>query len=1092
MQSKIIFFLSLLCLSTCNLLPETTKWDLTVTSNDGSSTILVVQGKYTQLLLTLTQQESETNINKDHRIVPSVSTIQLKGDHARDFQTTQNNYVIDTSESNTYVVYLGVSCKKDLAPGEYTLTFESTDNEQFITFNSFTVEFVKDPAQNIIDITPVLTELPPNSKAFFKLNTEMTNVDDVKVKFTTTEQGLSYVNELVIKEFNEQSVSFIEQGFDEYIGEYGIYEYNNGSSFHNYTLQIENECYTSLENTFEFFTIEQTITPLDKRAIMKSFHQIESTDEDAIEVSFDVPAQVTVIAALSFDEKLIDDKTVINMEEKEKVQYSKYFVAEYQDNFVLKFSNLKRRTKYKLLILLRNLSNDDNNNYITIKVGHFKGADIVKSLYPRSVNDFPAQCATWTFENEVPKDFSQKAEQYCTYIFSGLATNEKDFFKGCTKCQQIKPVNNNPNQAVVCVYSKEKCKHQFEGDSITLFKSFVDDLSTAEKINSTLSIKSSVVKDYQIEIDNNEPNKEKIIVTLAKKATDKRLTFNITSNLEQTIECNYKKNLNREIRKRWISPENLKERSLVISPGQTAEFEAMLPYAKQDNKTYNIYLDCSYLPNFDYQFFSTGPFVAGTFLFTELEEPKMSQPEAIDCSLSKNSDKLQCINQESLNTNITFESEVPEVYETALDDADDLSRLSIGNQFIMLSFAVENFEKASDEVNANAQAIFNAIEKALEIVSEMKQFNCTLMNFEECRAFKKGYQMQIVNMFKNFIECDTLVQRFSELKEKNALENALKSFLLLIKTATANYDSMNKNDTNIYIELVGCVMNNFDDIFNLFNQTSTKTEEELQIIKADLIQMLLDAISNLGEANKYDDIDGYNKQSKSKGQLMVNDKTKKIKTNIKQTAKMLWGKGPGKWETDNMIVNLTTKLEEQSTSSSDITYFEIAEYGIKVGLYVNALMNKFNAKYAEIIIYKKYPLLSLTNDVVSPKFVSIVLYDESKNEISVKDIPKEFVPLIEFEKSKNKFPKCVYYHEKDEQLKNDGVSAEEREGYVRCKVTHLTDFSLADSSVLSGLQWWGIMLICLAAIVVLVGVFLVWRKVSGKGLKSNVTEYLNA
>ena len=1091
MQSKIILILSLLCLSTCKALPEITKWNLTVTAEDGSPNIFVVQGKYTPLLLTLTQQDSETNTNREQRVVPSETTIELTGNDAKDFQTTQKNYLIDTSESNTYVVYLGVSCKTDLAEGDYVLSFKSTDKTEFITFISFTVQFIKNPVQNVIDITPVLTELPPYSKAFFKFNSELTNVDDIKVKFTTTEKGLSYVKDLEIKPFNEQSGSFIEQGYDQYIGDYGVNEYVNGSSLHTYTLQIENECYTALENTFEFSTVNQIIAPLDKRTVMKSFHQIESTDEDAIEVSFDVPANVTLIAALSSDEKLIEDKTALKMEENEKVQYSKYFITEYQDNFVLKFSNLKKRTKYKLLILLRTLDKDDDNNYISIKVGHFKGADIVKNLYPRSVNDFPAQCATWTFENEVPKKFSKKAKQYCTYVFSGIATNEKDFFKGCTKCQEIKSVNDNPNQAVVCVYNKEKCKHQFGGDSITLFKSFVDDLSTAEKINATLSIQTSLVKECQIEIDNNEPNKEQITVALAKKAVDKRLTFNVTSTLTQTIECNYKKNLNRLVRKRWISPENLKERSLVIPPGETKEFEAMLPNNKHDNRTYNIYLDCYYLPNFDHQFFSTGPFVAGTFLFTDLDEPQMSEPDAIDCSLSKNADEIQCINQEPLNTNITFESNIPEVYETALDDADDLARLSVGNQYIMLSYAMANFQKANSEieVKASASAILNAIEKALEIVSEMKQFNCTVMNFEECRKFKKGYQMQIVNIFKNFIKCDNIIQMFSEFKEKNSLEDAFKSFLLLIKTATANYDSMNKDDTNTYIELVDCVMNNFDNIFILFNQTSTKTEEELQIIKADLIQMLLDAIANLGEANKYDDYDGYNKQPKSKGQLMVNEKTKKIKTNLKKTAKMLWGKGPGKWETDNMIVNLTTKVEGQST---DITYFEIPEYGIKVGLYVNALMNEFNAKYAEIIMYKKYPLLSLTNDIVSPKFVSIVLYDESQNEIEVKDIPKDYLPLIEFEKTKNQFPKCVYYHEKDEQLKNDGVSAEEREGYVRCKVTHLTDFTLADSSALSGLQWWGILLICIAAVVVLAGVFLIWRKISVKGLKSNFTESLKA
>jgi hypothetical protein len=89
MQSKIILILSLLCLFTCKALPEITKWNLTVTAEDGSPNIFVVQGKYTPLLLTLTQQDSETNTNREQLVVPSETTIKLTGNNAKDFQTTQ-------------------------------------------------------------------------------------------------------------------------------------------------------------------------------------------------------------------------------------------------------------------------------------------------------------------------------------------------------------------------------------------------------------------------------------------------------------------------------------------------------------------------------------------------------------------------------------------------------------------------------------------------------------------------------------------------------------------------------------------------------------------------------------------------------------------------------------------------------------------------------------------------------------------------------------------------------------------------------------------------------------------------------------------
>jgi hypothetical protein len=235
------------------------------------------------------------------------------------------------------------------------------------------------------------------------------------------------------------------------------------------------------------------------------------------------------------------------------------------------------------MIILQNTSIDENKNYITITVGHFKGADIVMSLFPRSANDFPAQCATWTFENEVPKNFAKLAEQYCAYTFNENV-NEKDFFKGCSKCQSVNPINKNSNQAVICVYNKEKCKKKYEGDPIEVFKHFVESINTAEKINETFEIENATVVSYNIEIDNNEPDKEKIVAIFDSQVKNKLFKFNVTSQLDQAIECNYKKNIDRSIRKRWITPENLKERALIIQPGETATLEAFLPNVKPDNK----------------------------------------------------------------------------------------------------------------------------------------------------------------------------------------------------------------------------------------------------------------------------------------------------------------------------------------------------------------------------------------------------------------------------------------------------------------------------------------------------------------------------
>ena len=92
-------------------MPEATKWDVTITNADGTSDIKVYKGKYTQVLLTLTMQEEPEPVenNLKRGFIPSYSIIKLKQDANSKFKTSHNQYIIDTSESVSYTVYLGVN-----------------------------------------------------------------------------------------------------------------------------------------------------------------------------------------------------------------------------------------------------------------------------------------------------------------------------------------------------------------------------------------------------------------------------------------------------------------------------------------------------------------------------------------------------------------------------------------------------------------------------------------------------------------------------------------------------------------------------------------------------------------------------------------------------------------------------------------------------------------------------------------------------------------------------------------------------------------------------------------------------------------------
>lgn len=1094
MLSKLFFVLALICLSSCKKMPEATKWDVTITNADGTSDIKIYKGKYTQVLLTLTMQEEPEPVenNLKRGFIPSYSIIKLKQDANSKFKTSHNQYIIDTSESVSYTVYLGVSCTENMEAGIYILTFEEylDISQSVLTFKDFSVELIEDPKQNIIDLSPILTELPSNSKSLFKLNSELTNVDDIKIKFTNDQTEYSYINTLQFKALDDIRGFFIDSSYNGFVGEFGVYNYEENNTVHTYEVSIDNKCYTTtLGDTFEFTTTDGSVAILDKNEIINSFTKLDSEEEDAIEVSFSVPAPVILYAALSSDDEFDNMKDIIDFKKNDKVKYNKYFITEPQDSFVLKFTELGRKTKYRLMIILQNTSIDETKNYITITVGHFKGADIVMSLFPRSANDFPAQCATWTFENEVPKNFAKLAEQYCAYTFNENV-NEKDFFKGCSKCQSVNPINKNSNQAVICVYNKEKCKKKYEGDPIEVFKHFVESINTAEKINETFEIENATVVSYNIEIDNNEPDKEKIVAIFDSQVKNKLFKFNVTSQLDQAIECNYKKNIDRSIRKRWITPENLKERALIIQPGETATLEAFLPNVKPDNKTYNIYLNCYYLPNFDHQFFSTGAFVAGTFLYTDVDEPVFPPEKEIDCTKEENKAKPKCIKRDEPNYNITFKSAVPEVYENAVDDADDLSRLSFGYQYIMIDNEYNNFLKSipKERSTTSSQGVQDIIDSAVRLLEQLESYNCTnTFNYDLCRTLKKQIQAQIVATIKVFFNCEQISSLIQKLTEFTPYEEAIKKFMLLFATAVKNADSMNKGDTEYYSGLVYCLMDNFEDIWNEFNKTAGKSEEELQNIKEDLTVILMDTLSGLAESTKFDEADEYIKEKLHDGKMLITEQTKKIRESIRKVAKMFWEYGAGQFETDSIIVNITINLEEPKNKrlravDEDTSYLEFSEYGIKVGFKVKSLMASYGAKYAEVILYKNYPLRSVTNDVVSPVFIAITLYDKDKNEIPIKNIVNEMLPEIFYDIVKHKFPTCVYYDEASEELQKDGITSEQREGYIVCKVTHFTDFSVADNSVVSGLSWWGIMIIILVVAALLFGGVVMWRKLVAKGM----------
>ena len=164
--------------------------------------------------------------------------------------------------------------------------------------------------------------------------------------------------------------------------------------------------------------------------------------------------------------------------------------------------------------------------------------------------------------------------------------------------------------------------------------------------------------------------------------------------------------------------------------------------------------------------------------------------------------------------------------------------------------------------------------------------------------------------------------------------------------------------------------------------------------------------------------------------ILVSAEAKKVKTQIEDSVKLLWKFGSGLYENGNFHVNLTintdededvddqniiaSKLLEENSSEENAGEVEFADLGIYVKMPVNKLLRKFKANIAQVMVYEKYPLLSVQSDNVSPHFVSIKLSTSDGKEVPVTNIDDpSMLPEIRFSHNvtENAHSSCLCYDE---------------------------------------------------------------------------------
>ena len=995
-----------------------------------------------------------------------------------DFRT-EKKIRIDPLKGNYFVAYIGIKCGSQFE-GEKTLNFKNTEKAFFCDFKPFNVTVTQE--KTYVDFEQNVQELSVKGYGFLKFNLE--NIYPMEpttfnFNFDNSKEVVEVQGALDIKKReNDEKItkSYLKYKAKKYVEDDNVIVVN---------ITSQSMCILPKKDSFSFTINNLTIPEFKqelKKDIVKSIKVVEAKEENAIEIDMTIPLGNTMISCEArhgtgkeFDDRElfsdIKEEEYIDNEDEDFRKDRKYNVDDYisQNNteYKLVFTNLYRLGVYRVKCKLNGAY--DGSSKINIKIGHLEDADFKTVLRPNSFYKNLPRCIDFTFDkNDNIVNFTQSAIQY-------FYTQEKP------KCVQIKErdLNNvlgyDENVKSLCTGINPLCMFNIKEDLDKITNDFTEELNTIEKINNTLGIEINNAFSLETVKDDESPDKNLINVTYIKESKDTKgvdITFSITNNNKHPIVCAYNKELEKNGKARWLNPLDLYG-ELNIANGQTATLNFSLKKVDNGYSIYSLVMDCGNLPGYIYHYYTTGPFIASS-VYVSKENPKdyekkdkancennMHLPE---CIARKNKEDMKKV-KKAIDE---FESDIPSFVDDVLDDISNFAHLHIPEQKEILKDELKKLKQTQKLSKEKLQ-------QAYKILKQMVKKECTNSeNYEECRKDKKTIFEDLFKEIKDYFSCNNILDNIKNFDDSSSFTENVKSILALISSTTDNSDSLNKDNSQFLYNLSYCVLDKFDEIWDYTNkEIKDLTPEESLNVKKDIIQLMVKSISNLVEIIKYDEADGFleDQMKVLSTKILISETAKKLRKKIHHAAKLLWKLGNGNYVLDNLVINIT-KLDENEKDEKQ--EFNFTEYGIQLRIKKKKLLKKFKADLMQIIIYRKYPQISINNTESENKFISIKFFKDN-NEVEVDDIDDDDRPEIVFEKTK--FKKCVYYNEKDEDLTKDGLENLSDDKYTICKVKHFTDFSISNLDVNNGSSnTWKIILIIIFIILLAVAGFFVFMK----------------
>jgi len=1080
----LIAFLFQLCLSSTDK-----KYKLEIKNGNGDdSPITLVPGVFTKITLVLTSI-GEMNYQDD-------SSYTIKFTDEKLVAVKQEIKVVP-KENLVYTNYIGFSCSNSLEDN-YALNvkIEPGDKTDDNSLEYTPVSLKVSKVETEIKLDLLLKSFAQKTKNFFKLEEELYNVDQIKIKLdnSTALAGFDFKEGIVIESFKtreDEPISKDSAANHGILFQYPLSstEASSQSKF-NFKLAFESAstgaCFKFAKTDFDFELKTDGLVNLDAKVKTAIVYNTEdgSPEFDAtnkIQINTLIPvAPVILDCEFSLNSTASNEKTALKSTIEEGTKFFKTVVTSAgQLSIVVEDLNVTADYKAKCEISTTDSFNEAIKK-IEVTIGNYLNADVIKQLIPSKDPNATPQCATFTFDSPLNAGvFNAFAPFYCKFFmkkddallaralpsiicdpvfFSLLPSNE------ATLCVAPSPLYNTAK-----LISKKK-----ETDFNKKFDEFIEHLQSLNSSDNSLVPKfTKIEREKDIAIDPSS-----ISVSFTKRTALGGFEFEIKSSHSQKLECLYNSFLLNE----ESSFVNYFENFENLEPGQVKSITvgARGSFIFGDNKLYTLNMRCRNLPGFLFKQETTGNMNKYAYLNTKKDINQIVDYISnltINCNDKINKLNPRCLKEKIVSIVDQLKTEIPEKIKEIESKVKIYANAAREAKNQILANLKAEFEEVVKKTDAGIKEL---VEKAIEVLKYLSYTDCSIYVsgsassieetfkygiYVECRQTKQNIIERIVEVLKDKLQCPALVTLITN-KYGDNLEENLKYLLFLINELSNNPESFKNETSEFLVELAECLHDKFDEFWTpiekYLKEKQQYLEESIKVIKKDVEKIILQTLENIAEVfhfNEIDQIIANVTEEITKTGLIINEKAKKIQGYILDFAKKLMEFGEGNYTFNgNMIAVIEAFKKVSVDAEAEVKAKFVNGKDIVILTNTNLLLENQKGAFLQTLVFES-PLVSVkanaganANSETVNTFVNIDVYLSPELKAKVENLKDELRPRILYLKEKYKDLKACYYYDQEKQkLSVQGMTPESfiyaGKEYFSCLANHLTPFTAGTAEI---------------------------------------------